>query len=287
MDPFCPHLGLVDDSSTCARYPTGSNACHQITPPVPLALEQQSRACLNPSFVDCPGYIDGWNKGFPDELRGDQAIGIKKSRSKKFLLFLIGVLLIVVVIGIFFGVSTISRPQNVVTIVGGLNPYTPTETVVPSLTHTRQPTMIDTPAPSPTLTDTPTEPPTQTPGPGLQTPFGSETLTFAVHLVTQGQSLNQIAEFYGTTTDVLQAINRYEPQNRTALWEGDILVICVNCATANGLPVLKAVYLESSLSVGDLADMYNTSIEHLILWNDLGEAEWIEGPRWLIVEVDN
>ncbi len=287
MDPFCPHLGMLDDSSTCARYPTSTHACHRIDPPVPLILEQQSRTCLKPSFVDCPGYIDGWNQGFPDELRGDPTIGNNKSRLKKLLMLLIGGLLVVVMIGILLRVSAKAGPKNVVTIVGGLNPYTPTETSAPSLTHTRLPTLTNTPEPSPTLTETPTEPPTQTPGPGLQTPFGSETLTFAVHLVTQGQTLFQIAELYGTTTDVLQFINQFGPQNRTVLWEGDILVICVNCATVSGLPVLQAVFLESGMSVNDLADTFTTSIDHLRLWNGLGEGEWVEGPRWMIVAIEN
>lgn len=67
----CPYLGIIDDPSTHAGFPDESNACHRAKKPVRVSLEYQETHCLCDAYQECPGYINGWENGFPLELRAD------------------------------------------------------------------------------------------------------------------------------------------------------------------------------------------------------------------------
>lgn len=81
---------------------------------------------------------------------------------------------------------------------------TPTRTPTATPTPTRTPTVTPTPSPTSTLTSTPTATPTPTlpASPGCTPPTGWTTYT-----VRRGETLSQIASFFGTTIDALQAAN--------------------------------------------------------------------------------
>ena len=82
----CPYLGLIDDPTTLKDYPSEDNACHRVKKPVRILLEYQNSHCLCDTYRECPGYIDGWEDGFPVELRA----GFDPSKlnlSHKFLLW--------------------------------------------------------------------------------------------------------------------------------------------------------------------------------------------------------
>ena len=167
-------------------------------------------------------------------------------------------------------------PQGRVPLVSGLD-----LAVIP------QPTPTSTPEPTPTLTPTPTPTPTPTitptPGPALMTPFGSPGLELLVYEVLAGESFGLIASRYNTTEAVLRALNVREAP---ALWMGDIIVVCVDCTEPPDLPPLQPVYLEEGISLKNLATLYDTSVEDLRLWNGLGDTDWIEGDRWIVVPID-
>jgi len=290
VDPtesICPYLGLFNDPKTTTMYPTSDNACHRVNPPAPIVLQYQRSCCLRPSHVDCPGYQEGWKDGFPKRLRSQKPVR-ENSFLPSWTLFLgLGVIIVILVIGAVFQITG-SDNGSKATIEGGLMPLTATENSAPNATPTSIITFTptETVKPSPTMTPTPTDIPTQTSGPGLTTPFGQSDLTFAVHEVLPGETMSIIAKKYNTDPQVLESINQLSPPERTSLWVGDRLVVCVDCDSDNELPKLQALFLDSRVSLVDLAETYNTAIEELIRWNDLGEGDYIEVPRWIIVRAD-
>lgn len=144
----------------------------------------------------------------------------------------------------------------------------------PTPTFTPEPTPTPTPIPTPTITPIPT------PGPALQTPFGSPGLELLVYEVLEGESFGLIASRYNTTEAVLRALNL---RDAPALWVGDIIVVCVGCTETPDLPPLQPLYLEEGISLRNLAALYAAAIEDLRLWNGLGDTDWIEGDRWIVV----
>jgi tetratricopeptide (TPR) repeat protein len=137
-----------------------------------------------------------------------------------------------------------------------------------------------TPTPEPSLTPMPTITPTSTPGPALMTPFGSETLQFAIHQINEGESLALVAANYNTTTDVLMAINARES---LSVRIGELFVVCVGCPTTPDVPPLQALFIEEGMMINELADQYRFFIEDLRRWNGLGAGDWIDGGRWLVI----
>lgn len=287
FESTCPYLGLITDPKTSTLYPTSDNACHRVTPPAPIVLQHQNTYCLDPKHIECPGFTDGWKNGFPKDLQA-QVHSKKKFTFPSWTLYLgLGVIIIILVIGAMLQISG-SEGGSIATIEGGLNPFTPTGTAAPSSTPTTiiTHTPTETSAPTATITPTATVIPTQTPGPLLRTPFGADGLTFAVHEVLPGETIETIARAYNTTPEVVRAINQFSPPGRTSLWVGDVLVICVNCETQNELPKLQAQFIEPDVVVSELADSTDTSMEEFRQWNGLGESDQIDAPRWVILRAE-
>jgi len=72
MEPRnCPYFGIIDDQTSHADFPYEGNACHRVKKPVKVALDYQESHCLSEKHVECPGYINGWEEGFPLNLRAD------------------------------------------------------------------------------------------------------------------------------------------------------------------------------------------------------------------------
>jgi len=287
MALHCPYLGLLSDPKTTTMYPTSDNACHRASPPASIALHYQNRCCLDQTHEKCPGYQVGWPDGFPNELRGQNPVK-EKAVIPYWTLFLgIGLLAIIIIIGALSQISG-SDNQPITINEGNLATHTLTNLGVQNATptFTLAPTYTRTIEPSPTHTNTPTFPATQTPGPNLQTPFGSSGFIFVVHEVLAGQTMTIIADLYSSDVEIIEAINQFSPPERTTLWEGDILVVCVDCEDPYTLPKLQGVYVEAQMSITELAEIYNTSIEEFRQWNALGKSDQIETPRWIIVKAN-
>jgi len=165
----CPYLGLIDDPKTNTAFPYVGNACHRIKSPVNVALAYQEDCCLKAAHTQCPGYIHGWENGFPKSLRGSSPGGMRSFWKRWYWLVLVG--LIILFLGAsytgFFPWSNLNFMTNVN---GWLNPTaTPFATMPPTrtatstltLTSTMEPTFTTSPTDTPTITQTSTE--TQTP----------------------------------------------------------------------------------------------------------------------------
>jgi len=287
METICPFLGLINDRKTTTMYPISDNACYRASPPAPVALDYQRSCCLTNTHVECPGFKKGWLDDFPNELRGREPSTKKRiSDIPKWIFFLvIGLFLLVIIIGAITQLSGDEPP--LATLEGGIMISTPTATSSPTRTTTLLPSPTLTLVPtSLMITATPAPSLTQTQGPALQTPFGSSELTFVIHQALGGETLSIIAQQYGTSIDALLAINQFNPPERTTLWEGDVLVVCVDCLDTSDLPKLQALYVESEISIAELTSDYNTPIEEIQMWNGLDENDLISFPRWVIVRAN-
>jgi len=160
---ICPYLGLIDDPRTCATYPDGANACHNIKPPVLLEFDYQRTTCLQPTHRECAGYVDGWKDGVPRAIRRrNPMLSPALREGLAWLLLAIPVLLFIWAgftgrlgfLSLDFRASPGSTPTSL--------PFftrTPTETAIPTETFTPTLTLTETPVPT-AEPDTPT--PTQT-----------------------------------------------------------------------------------------------------------------------------
>ncbi len=83
MEPrICPYIAVLDDPTSCKNFPYEGHACHRVKKPVPVKLSYQRSHCLNESYTQCAGYINGWETGFPNFLRGDNNRVLNKALSK-------------------------------------------------------------------------------------------------------------------------------------------------------------------------------------------------------------
>ena len=148
----------------------------------------------------------------------------------------------------------------------------------PTPTATAAPT--STPTPVPTETPTPTPTPTATPGPALNTPFGRMDFKLMIHEIQPLETLTGIAKQYNTTVDILWTLNSLAART---IGVGDPLIVCLDCAIMPDLPSLTPLYLEDGILLSALVAEYGTAERYLRLWNDLGESDWIDGERWIVV----
>jgi len=77
MEPRnCPYIAVLDDTKSCKNFPYEGHACHRAKKPVSVKLSYQRSHCLNEAYTQCPGYINGWETGFPKFLRADYTPGL-------------------------------------------------------------------------------------------------------------------------------------------------------------------------------------------------------------------
>jgi hypothetical protein len=289
MDAICPYLGLIDDPKTSTVFPDGCNACQRAKPPKPIVLSHQRNVCLTDKHTECEGFVNGWTKGFPRKLHNKacrRRRGYFRSIYKRPSVawsIAIGLLILLVILGVVFAVTNL-LPPPVSTPIGDLTKdlmateiaraAAAMQTLTPALTNT------STTVPEPSKTSTPHMTPTQTPGPALMTPFGDPELQLLVYQVGEGESFELIANLFNTTAEILMALN---VRAAFSIWIEDMIIVCVGCTEVPDLPPLAPLYLEESVSLSDLAAVYDTSIEDLRSWNGLGADDWIEGERWMVV----
>lgn len=256
---------MLVDEQTHFSVPDEQHACHRAKPAQLVNLAYQGRYCLAATHRDCPGYQAGWKRGLSKEARRKHSRRLSGLRSAVRWMV---ILLAVAAMGLLALQARAALPGPVAT----LAMMTQTPTAKPAATRP-----IATLRPSDTPTSAVTV--TPTPGPLAGTPFGPEN-RWLVHVVEEGESLDYIAQQYGTTAEVLAAVNT---SLENGLWPNTPLVVCQGCAGAEGLPRLSAVWVEEGASLDDLAALLNTTPEELKEWNGI-EGDWVDGGRWIVVE---
>ena len=172
---ICPYLGLIDDAETNATFPYEGNGCHRVKPPVLISLTYQQASCLSPAHTNCPGFVNGWEKGFPKALRGEKPRW-QKSIPKIFLLSAVLLLVSGFFLASFSGIFPWEGLNFVNDVVQAWqNTPTPTMTLPPTRTSTPAPTDIPT-SQAGTATASPTHTVTKT-RITIETRTSTETLT--------------------------------------------------------------------------------------------------------------
>jgi len=269
----CPFLALQADSQTRYTVPDEQHACHRAEPAQFVDLEYQGRYCLASTHRECPGYFAGWRHGLPRGVRRRNYFGFSGLRS---VLRLVVALAALASLGFLVFQARGAGPGTIQTLAVATREPSPTPTATARLIATLRPSLTLTPktdtSPTPNVVYTPTA------GPLVETPFGPES-RWLVHVVNPGESLDLIAQQYGTTSEVLAAVNKLF---EGGLWSKTPLVICVSCVSAEGLPRLVPVWLEQRITLTDLAAQYNTAPADLRTWNNI-EGDWVEAGRWVVV----
>ncbi|MBN2500279.1 MAG: LysM peptidoglycan-binding domain-containing protein [Anaerolineales bacterium] len=270
-------------------YATTGNFCHRVDPAEPVTPAYQGVVCLKISeFPSCPVYKQTWKGNLPAEIRGEPTI-TPGGGSRILLVVVLVVFLAAVGLFLVFGRSMISDvfaglqagPADV-QVEGAAAIGNPTDTPAALPTETEALvlevlTLAPTGTATPTITDTPGVP---TLGPDLMTPFGPDAFLL-LHRVLENESLPMIAEYYGTTTEVLRAANGFG--ERVNLRPGDVLVVPIDRKNAASVDVYQPLLVERDTTLQDLAFRYSTTEDTLRLWNSLGSGDIVPAGRWLVV----
>jgi len=209
VDRICPYLALSDDGRTVADGFDPEHRCHALTPPAPLERSRQVQLCLTEAHARCERFgaaRTAWlaaSSGLP-RLAPDVAFGRTRlvlepeaawrnrtsapvTRVSRSALLVAGVAVAVVallVLSSLFGV------------LGGAPAGSPTATPTPSSSAVPSESLA--PAslgPSASVVPA-SNPPQATPGP-------SQT----IYVVQEGDTLNLIAQRFGTTVAAIQTAN--------------------------------------------------------------------------------
>ncbi|NTV37342.1 MAG: LysM peptidoglycan-binding domain-containing protein [Anaerolineaceae bacterium] len=215
----------------------------------------------------CQGFLKGWNGSLPAELRRKPDHHVNLAKWAR-----IAVGFAALLFAALFLVNVTSNPTWFKPEPGVVKMYTRTPTYTPL-----PPTATLTPLPTGTQTSAP-----PTPGPALETPFGPKAM-FLIHQVADGESMILLIDRYRTSREVLQTLNDL---STGPLLPGQLLVIAPNRTDPNGLTRLYPEFLEKAKTVETIAQEHATSISDLRKWNGLGDDDWVQAQRWIVVSAE-
>ncbi len=292
----CPFLGLCDDPSSYAGFPSPLNCCFHPDALQPVVLEHQGQHCLA-DYGRCPVYRQPEGVPFPKTLilRGAK----EKTSSRRWALGLLGALLILLaVLGLqrtgwmemmFYPrePELWSSPPGAVTVTGALG-FQPTESPMPWLTPI--PTLTRTLTAAPTVTPAWMPPPTFTATPTPQVAHQLEELlgphlNLLLHQVQEGESLGGLANRYQTSIEAIKKVNYrpISPAGVEALWAGTVLVIPVGVEDVSGWPLLEPYQVKEPMLPLQLAQALGVPLPLLLAYNWLRADEVLQSGWWLIV----
>ena len=210
MERICPYLALADDSRTVADGFDAEHRCHALTPPVPLERARQVQLCLTEAHAGCERFAaartawlaasSGLPRVAPDVAFGRTRLilepepawrnraGAPAARLSRQTIMIGGLgaaLVTLFVLGRAFG------------IIGSASAPSPSPTPTPSATVVPSPTATST---SGSVQASASLAPTNTPQP---TPGASQ----RTYVVQAGDSLNLIAQRFGTTVPAIKTAN--------------------------------------------------------------------------------
>ena len=225
MDRLCPYLALADDGRTVADGFDPEHRCHALTPPAPLDRARQVQLCLTEAHVRCERYgaaRTAWlaaSSGLP-RVAPDVAFArtrlvlepepawrnLATSPSARYSRRAVIVAAVAVAVVALLVVSSLSG------ILGGA-PGDPSQTPLPSASTIATPVATASTAPSTAASASAAASATTpaTPAPSQRT-----------YVVQQGDTLNLIAQQFGTTVAAIQAANGL---TGTEITVGQVLII--------------------------------------------------------------
>lgn len=188
---YCPHLGIVDDPSTCLSFPSPVNACHYCSPRTTPDLKHQGDFCLTSNFQNCPIFQRNTGEKFPKDLAYNDA---GRSNTQKIISLSLIALLAISLLGFLLLYSFfpgIIHPLTTTTDQQALVQISSEISISPTYYRTATPNAISilNPSPTPGKTQLPDETPTpeitiQTQSFAVSVTEPSATPTSIVHIST-------------------------------------------------------------------------------------------------------
>lgn len=225
MDRICPYLALADDGRTVADGFDPEHRCHALSPPAALERSRQVQLCLTEAHARCERFeaartawlaaSSGLPRVSPDVDFGRTRLvlepeaawrNLSSSSTARF------TRPAVLVAAVALAVVALLVLSSIVGIFGGApGGDSPTPSASPSL------------APSPSVPVAPasTEPSASV-APASVPPAETPAATPRTYVVKQGDTLNLIAQQFGTTVEAIQAANGL---TGTEINVGQVLII--------------------------------------------------------------
>jgi LysM repeat protein len=282
---MCPHIGLEDDPATLLGYPSVWNYCHHAKPIAVAGLDHQRTYCLSAAHAACPLFLKPEGSPMPAGLQTpDNGLGRGRRTLWRTVLALV-VLAVLVAVVVWQGIA---RGFFFLPSQPGESTSTPTLTELPPLPSEAILTMTPTSGATPTGL-CPTLVPTNTPLPSptnqpvlelaLETPLGLNK-EFIIHMIVEGESLDLLANNYGTTVPLIKAINYYLP---FTLLPNLIVIIPVGEIDLQGVPAFQPYLVKAGMTVDELAQSISVDVSTLSYYNGLTADYRLSPGDWLLV----
>jgi len=211
VDRICPYLALADDGRTVADGFDPEHRCHALSPPAPLDRSRQVQLCLTEAHARCERFAaartawlaasSGLPRVAPDVDFGRTRLVLEPEAAWRSLAT--------------SPTNRIARPALIVAAVAaavvGLLVLSSLFGILDGPPATASQTA--TPSPSPTPSPAASAPPASVPASASAVPASSATAvptpvpTQRIYVVQQGDTLNEIAQRFGTTADAIRAAN--------------------------------------------------------------------------------
>lgn len=230
MERICPYLALVDDGRTVADGYDAEHRCHALTPPAPLERARQVQLCLTEAHARCDRFVSaqtawlaassGLPRVAPDVAFGTTRLILEPEPAWRSLAAtpqdpLSGRALLVAAAAA--GVLLVLVLASVFRIFGGSPP--PIGSPTPSASASAAPTPSVLPASSSAF-ESASVAPTASLAPTLApTPAATQ----RTYVVRQGDTLNEIAQQFGTTAQAIAAANGMSVND--TITPGQVLII--------------------------------------------------------------
>jgi LysM repeat protein len=209
VDRICPYLALADDGRTVADGFDPEHRCHALTPPAPLERARQVQLCLTEAHARCERFeaartawlaaSSGLPRVAPDVAFGNTRLVLEPEAAWRNLASTPTTRLSRPVVLVAAAALAVVALLVLSSLFGFLQGAPPGETATPTPSPSVVPSVAGSVAPSLTEASTPGSPsfaPVETPGPSPTT-----------YVVKEGDTLNLIADRFGTTVAAIQEAN--------------------------------------------------------------------------------
>jgi LysM repeat protein len=212
VDRICPYLALADDGRTVADGFDPEHRCHALTPPAPLDRSRQVQLCLTEAHARCERFAaartawlaasSGLPRVAPDVDFGRTRLVLEPEAAWRNLStsptarFTRPALLVAILALAVVGLLVLSSVFGILGGSPGDDSPTPSPSASPSATPSASP------VPASGVPAASASPPVAS-APAVETPAPSQ----QIYIVQQGDTLNLIAQRFGTTAAAIQAAN--------------------------------------------------------------------------------
>lgn len=283
----CASLGTVRDPQVCYSFPNKQNYCYRIKNPEPINLDHQNGVCLTENHKNCILNRQTSRKHLPDEILGKKLAFLPTPRTRGLWIIVPILIVFVIMLAILFINSSgfFNQPSQLGEFsnnsLSQLN-ADPAASVTPNPINLLFLLPQKTPSKSPAYTQESIPQTTPTMGPGISTPFGTGQ-KYLIHLVLPGESVHYLAEMYNLSA--LTIIETNSLVEGIPIQENQLLVIQSGGPDKTSVEKLTVLLVEKETSLQSIADNFSTTINELMILNELGSYATVPAGRWLIVPV--